>query len=339
MKGFSLKKNTGKDAKAKSFGFSMKKSIGSKTTTTTNTTTKGQKIGVFGTQNKIIKKNSILSDTKVGDDDDDNKLNKKIEIGSIDDINKDTEKKRKILVINQTTNNDSWITRRKRQLKEMENESISNRDQNNNDNIKNSNDESQVKFGLNVMKRHKKDDNRSNQYSITTSSDTRVDTRSLETKARDALLSGSEFGSVSTSDVIAITEDSTRGNNNIDSNKIVAPPTEDSYKRIPVNKFGAAMLRGMGWDGKSKNVNKNSNGGNLLKINTGRKNYPHLGLGAKPSPDQIDDPSGYILANKEYSPFTLVEKTSGSESESGAESKESGAKNITIDDSWMNHTK
>ncbi|OWB84596.1 hypothetical protein B5S33_g3245 [[Candida] boidinii] len=337
MKGFSLKKNTGKDAtnkNAKSFGFSMKKSVGS---TTTTSSTKGLRTGGFGSQNKIIKQTSILNDTKQDDNDDDNKLNKKIEIGSIDDISKDTEKQRKLLVIKQVSNdnNESWITRRKRQLKEMENGMSSTND--NSGNTKMTNEENQVQFGLNVMKRQKKDDKESSLGSTTSGSDIHMDTKSLEAKARDALLSGSEFGSISTSDVIPITKEST-GDNNLNPNKLVAPPTEDSYKRIPVNKFGAAMLRGMGWDGKSKNVNKNGgndSAGNLLKNQSGRKNYPHLGLGAKPSPDQIDDPSGYILANKEYSPFTVVDEKNGSK----AGSNESGDKGITIDDSWMNHTK
>ncbi|KAH3670463.1 hypothetical protein OGAPHI_000978 [Ogataea philodendri] len=55
-------------------------------------------------------------------------------------------------------------------------------------------------------------------------------------------------------------------------------PTLSSYEKMPVEKFGEAMLRGMGWNG-SKAGSRPSNS---------KPRIPYLGLGAKPSPAQED---------------------------------------------------
>ncbi|ESX03010.1 hypothetical protein KL918_002217 [Ogataea parapolymorpha] len=53
-------------------------------------------------------------------------------------------------------------------------------------------------------------------------------------------------------------------------------PTLKSYEKMPVEKFGEAMLRGMGWKGS----------GTRSKTPVSKPRPPYLGLGAKPSPAQ-----------------------------------------------------
>lgn len=61
----------------------------------------------------------------------------------------------------------------------------------------------------------------------------------LDAKARESLLSGEqqEYGGT----VIAIPDDGP-----------VLDNTEEDYENVPVEEFGAALLRGMGWDGETK---------------------------------------------------------------------------------------
>ncbi|KAG7833537.1 hypothetical protein KL942_003372 [Ogataea angusta] len=53
-------------------------------------------------------------------------------------------------------------------------------------------------------------------------------------------------------------------------------PNLKSYEKMPVEKFGEAMLRGMGWKGS----------GTRSKTPVSKPRPPYLGLGAKPSPAQ-----------------------------------------------------
>ncbi|VEU21508.1 DEKNAAC102633 [Brettanomyces naardenensis] len=81
----------------------------------------------------------------------------------------------------------------------------------------------------------------------------------------------------------------------------VEETTMESYKKVPVEKFGLAMLRGMGWEGDAKKEEASSKQDSKLK--------PRpllLGLGAKPSPIQLD-PS-YRVISASYSPVMKVEE-------------------------------
>ncbi|QPG73455.1 hypothetical protein FOA43_000766 [Brettanomyces nanus] len=89
----------------------------------------------------------------------------------------------------------------------------------------------------------------------------------------------------------------------------VTETTMDSYKKVPVESFGAAMLRGMGWTGSAKKAEKES-----LKEAEKLKSRPLLlGLGAKPSPIQLD-PS-YRVVSASYSPVMKMEAADGDEGE------------------------
>ena len=45
-------------------------------------------------------------------------------------------------------------------------------------------------------------------------------------------------------------------NSNIDNIIGAEPPNEDSYKEVPVNDFGFALLRGMGWNEEEESVHR-----------------------------------------------------------------------------------
>src|SRR5690606_34111348 len=67
-----------------------------------------------------------------------------------------------------------------------------------------------------------------------------------------------------------------------DHERLPSPATIESYAAIPVEEFGKAMLRGMGWvEGKDKNKNQK---------NEVKKRQPLLGLGAKAGGPLGDEP-------------------------------------------------
>ncbi|KAL5039958.1 hypothetical protein BDV3_002337 [Batrachochytrium dendrobatidis] len=80
--------------------------------------------------------------------------------------------------------------------------------------------------------------------------------------------------------------------------------TLDDYKRVPIDNFGEAMLRGMGWsDGKA--IGKNSNG---LLTPVVVKPRPHLlGLGATPAPILEHKQKKYIRPGEKRLPDPLAE--------------------------------
>lgn len=86
----------------------------------------------------------------------------------------------------------------------------------------------------------------------------------------------------------------------------VSETTEESYEKVPVEKFGLAMLRGMGWKGDVTKMEKEE----VKKDNASTSRPLLLGLGAKPSAVQLD-PS-YRVSSANYEPVTRVTKNSGS---------------------------
>lgn len=56
----------------------------------------------------------------------------------------------------------------------------------------------------------------------------------------------------------------------------------DSYRNIPIDKFGEAMLRGMGWEGPAAEEQENAD--KLFKDTIPREH--RLGLGALPKPPE-----------------------------------------------------
>lgn len=57
--------------------------------------------------------------------------------------------------------------------------------------------------------------------------------------------------------------------------------TDESYKKIPVSKFGLAMLRGMGWTEELEKEKMKTNKSNIKVLENKRSCYPLAGLGAK----------------------------------------------------------
>ena len=62
--------------------------------------------------------------------------------------------------------------------------------------------------------------------------------------------------------------------------------SDDTYKRVPIHEFGAALLRGMGWDPK-KGVGAEGNQ-RVVKPTTYESRPSLLGLGAMPKPDALN---------------------------------------------------
>lgn len=76
----------------------------------------------------------------------------------------------------------------------------------------------------------------------------------------------------------------------------VTETTSESYKKVPVEEFGIAMLRGMGWKGTAKDAEKQAK-----REDHDRKSRPLLlGLGAKPSKGQME--SSYRVTSARYEP-------------------------------------
>lgn len=74
---------------------------------------------------------------------------------------------------------------------------------------------------------------------------------------------------------------------NLESLAVPDAPTLDEYAAMPVEEFGAAMLRGMGWKGEDKSSEKKSekkkaNGGSVQP----RRRPALLGIGAKPMEEE-----------------------------------------------------
>ncbi|GME76704.1 unnamed protein product [Ambrosiozyma monospora] len=85
----------------------------------------------------------------------------------------------------------------------------------------------------------------------------------------------------------------------------VEETTEESYKRVPVEAFGLAMLKGMGFKGnKTNNRNKAEYG---LSSSSSKPRPTALGLGAKPMPVPETSPS--------YVPVVAVKKRKANSSE------------------------
>lgn len=89
------------------------------------------------------------------------------------------------------------------------------------------------------------------------------------------------------------------------ANDDVSETTEESYAKVPVEKFGLAMLRGMGWKGNVSEIEKKK----ITKDEESKQRPLLLGLGAKPSSIQLD-PS-YRFSSANYEPLTKVPKNSG----------------------------
>ncbi|ODV85309.1 hypothetical protein CANARDRAFT_199470 [[Candida] arabinofermentans NRRL YB-2248] len=80
--------------------------------------------------------------------------------------------------------------------------------------------------------------------------------------------------------------------------------TAEGYKKIPVSKFGLAMLKGMGYKGDSSASRSNKN-----TTATDKGRVPLLGLGAKAS-GMMEDAS-YRTSSKNYVPVVLVDSETG----------------------------
>ncbi|KND01425.1 uncharacterized protein SPPG_03230 [Spizellomyces punctatus DAOM BR117] len=89
-----------------------------------------------------------------------------------------------------------------------------------------------------------------------------------------------------------------------DVNLRPAEATLDDYERVPIEEFGMAMLRGMGWE-KGRPVGKNPNGLIEPIVNKPR---PHLlGLGATPAPPTEVKQKKYIKPGEKRQPDPLAE--------------------------------
>lgn len=95
----------------------------------------------------------------------------------------------------------------------------------------------------------------------------------------------------------------------LDLNSRPEEPSVESYKNIPVEEFGAAMLRGMGWKGKGDKESSNNNG-NIIKYVTRPE---RLGLGASEVTDicelkqrkPIEQSLGIELSKEEERKFII----------------------------------
>ncbi len=93
-----------------------------------------------------------------------------------------------------------------------------------------------------------------------------------------------------------------------------AESTLEDYAKVPVDQFGAAMLRGMGWIEPEEDSTDTK--GKKLKPFEVVKRPEFLGIGAKPKPeDLVDDTKGGKKArrreDREYVPLVKVGKISG----------------------------
>lgn len=90
-------------------------------------------------------------------------------------------------------------------------------------------------------------------------------------------------------------------------------PDMDAYKRVPIDVFGAALLRGMGWKGETNAEDKESD---KAVINLEKRRPAFLGLGAKPSgiqkPDSKQD-KGFTARKRDayYTPLVRRDRETG----------------------------
>lgn len=65
--------------------------------------------------------------------------------------------------------------------------------------------------------------------------------------------------------------------------------TLEEYNSVPVELFGEALLRGMGWDGEIVDANENTNGKKKLQTDMTKLKHPeNVGIGATKSAINID---------------------------------------------------
>lgn len=138
---------------------------------------------------------------------------------------------------------------------------------------------------------------------------------SEDQKALRALLSGSDGKQGPRVEVIpAVTEDEAYQQ---DVGELPEPASLEDYERVPVEDFGAALLRGMGWK-EGQSASRKGKGPVEPWLPQARPAL--LGIGAKEK-EVLDDGSkkkkGRTRANEKYVPLVKVEKRSG-EGDSGS---------------------
>ncbi|GMM35969.1 hypothetical protein DASC09_032940 [Saccharomycopsis crataegensis] len=85
-------------------------------------------------------------------------------------------------------------------------------------------------------------------------------------------------------------------------------PTAESYKKVPVEEFGAAFLRGLGWKGEVTNKRENV----TEKITKAVQRQEFLGIGAKPIPGpSAEAKNGKRKSEMKYSPVLIRDKETG----------------------------
>lgn len=110
----------------------------------------------------------------------------------------------------------------------------------------------EIKWGLTVKDKSAKENTTESKQPEQKSSTDRDDAppKSVDDQAMDALLGKTEDKKLV---IPALTEDEAYQR---DANAAGADSTLDDYEAMPVEEFGAALLRGMGWDGKSNTKNE-----------------------------------------------------------------------------------
>lgn len=132
------------------------------------------------------------------------------------------------------------------------------------------NDETHLKFGLNIVKGANLNQN----VDITQRelSDDHEFSRSTDQKIRDAVRSGEDL--MEESDLIVPKE--------LSPDSDAEETTNLEYKEVPVDQFGAAFLRGMGW--RHRQITSKPEVDTIVGT---RKKSPYLGIGAIPADEDI----------------------------------------------------
>lgn len=128
-----------------------------------------------------------------------------------------------------------------------------------------------LKFGLNIVKTTDMKHNVGVSESREASANNEF-SKSTDQKIRDAVRNGEEL--VEESDFIVPKESS--------DDSDAEETTNLEYKEVPVEQFGAAFLRGMGW--RHRQVTSKPD---IDTDVSGRKKSPYLGIGAKPVDEDI----------------------------------------------------